>query len=129
MFSLTAAFIPGFQRPYSWEPDQCRNLWDDITSFFDANPDRQGDKYFLGNIVVHPAKDEKLAVIDGQQRLTSLLLLIKALFAKAGTSKELEGCLRIQNRLTKEMTDELRISSEVLDDDRKNLTEIVLGSV
>ena len=121
--------IPDFQRPYSWEREQCETLWDDFTAFLDTIPGNQEDKYFLGNIVTHPAPGGKLAVIDGQQRLTTLLLLIKALFTRAGTAKILEGCLRIQNKLTSELTDELRISSEVIAEDRNTLTEIVLSSI
>ncbi len=119
--------IPDFQRPYSWEREQCETLWDDFTIFLDsASAD---DKYFLGNIVIHPDGNGKYAVIDGQQRLTTLLLLIKALFTRAGTAKILEGCLRIQNKLTSEMTDDLRIYSEVIAEDKANLTEIILHSV
>lgn len=121
--------IPDFQRPYSWEREQCETLWDDLIVFFDAIQDDQEDKYFLGNVVTHPSPGGKLAVIDGQQRLTTLLLLIKALFTRAGTAKILEGCLRIQNKLTSELTDELRISSEVIAEDRNTLTEIVLRSI
>jgi hypothetical protein len=61
--------------------------------------------------------------------LTTLLLLIKALFTRAGTAKILEGCLRIQNKLTSEMTDDLRICSYVIAEDKANLTEIILYSV
>jgi hypothetical protein len=121
--------IPDFQRPYSWEREQCETLWDDFTSFMETSATNSIDKYFLGNIVVHPAENGKFAVIDGQQRLTTLLLLIKSLFSRAGTAKILEGCLRIQNKLTSEMTDELRICSEVIADDKDNLTEIILHSV
>lgn len=119
--------IPDFQRPYSWEREQCEILWDDFTTFFNsANSD---EKYFLGNIVIHPAENGKFSVIDGQQRLTTLLLLIKALFTRAGTAKILEGCLRIQNKLTSEMTDDLRICSEVIAEDKTTLTEIILHNV
>ena len=121
--------IPDFQRPYSWSRDHCETLWDDFTTFLETDPSNQDDKYFLGNIVIHPKQNGKYAVIDGQQRLTTLLLLIKALFTRAGTARTLEGCLRIQNKLTSELTDELRISSEVIAEDRETLTEIVLGTV
>jgi hypothetical protein len=119
--------IPDFQRPYSWEREQCETLWDDFTIFLDSAS--SDEKYFLGNIVIHPAENGKFAVIDGQQRLTTLLLLIKALFTRAGIAKILEGCLRIQNKLTSEMTDDLRICSEVIAEDKANLTEIILHNV
>jgi len=54
------------------------------------------------------------------------LLLIKALFTRAGTAKVLEECLYIQDELTTKKTDELRICSEVISEDKENFTEIIL---
>ncbi|KPH15129.1 DUF262 domain-containing protein [Chryseobacterium sp. ERMR1:04] len=68
--------IPTYQRPYSWEYDQCFQLYTDILNSFKSNED-----YFIGNIII--AKSEKtqnsLEIVDGQQRLITLLLLIKVL--------------------------------------------------
>src|SRR4051812_8803820 len=86
--------IPDFQRPYSWEIDQCDKLWDDIVSFYNEKKSSE-DKYFLGNLVIHHSADQ-FSVIDGQQRLTTLLLLIKALHQKAGTVRALEECLKLK---------------------------------
>jgi hypothetical protein len=123
--------IPDFQRPYSWEREHCETLWDDFTAFIESETASSDEKYFLGNIVIHPDPDKsgKLVVIDGQQRLTTLLLLIKALFTRAGTAKVLEKCLFISDDLSGEKTDELRILSEVIAEDKVNLTEIILHSV
>ena len=66
--------IPDYQRPYAWGEAECRTLWDDIFSF--AIPDEgktefdSNSEYFLGPIVTFRNED-KLEVIDGQQRLTS----------------------------------------------------------
>jgi hypothetical protein len=103
--------IPDFQRPYSWDIDQCETLWDDFISFLEKNTGNQEEKYFLGNIVIHPASDRRFAVIDGQQRLTTMLLLMKALSDRARTYKALEPCLRTRHYQTGELTDELRIST------------------
>lgn len=43
--------IPEYQRPYSWEREQCEKLWEDLRDFADSSPDKQ-DQYFLGNIVL-----------------------------------------------------------------------------
>ena len=68
--------IPSYQRPYSWEYDQCLQLYSDLMQAFE-----EGEDYFIGNIII--AKSEKnkgvLQVVDGQQRLITLLLLIKVL--------------------------------------------------
>ena len=115
--------IPMFQREYSWEQEQCETLWDDLIY---SEKDKK-DKYFLGNIVVHPIDEsEKFSVIDGQQRLTTLLLLIRALFDNAGTVKALEECLKIKDKLSSELTNNIRLNSDVIENDKKNLEKIIL---
>lgn len=117
--------IPMFQREYSWEQEQCETLWDDLIDFHNENDKK--DKYFLGNIVVHPIdENEKFSVIDGQQRLTTLLLLIRALFDNAGTVKALEECLKTKNKLSSELTNNIRLNSDVIENDKKNLEQIIL---
>ena len=78
--------IPSYQRPYSWTEDECGSLWDDLISYALPNPDalsefdENGTPYFLGTMVVFP-KDHtggRLEIIDGQQRLTSISLLLRA---------------------------------------------------
>ena len=117
--------IPMFQREYSWEQEQCETLWDDLIDFHNENDKK--DKYFLGNIVVHPIdENEKFSVIDGQQRLTTLLLLIRALFDNAGTVKALEECLKTKDTLSSELTNNIRLNSDVIENDKKNLEQIIL---
>lgn len=79
--------IPDYQRPYSWGEDECQTLWEDIISF--ALPDNKAElfddneEYFLGAIVVFRNKENKLLeVIDGQQRLTTIMLLLRAFYQK-----------------------------------------------
>lgn len=65
--------IPPFQRPYSWTLYECGQLWDDLTSGYDS-----GTTYFLGSIVYYLDPAGHAVVIDGQQRLTTLSLLLAA---------------------------------------------------
>jgi hypothetical protein len=65
-------FIPRFQRPYSWEPEQVEELWED------AVQESRGD-YFIGSMVAHKKGEDTVAVIDGQQRLTTLMMLLCAI--------------------------------------------------
>lgn len=118
--------IPDFQRPYSWEKEQCDQLWEDIIAFFESQQSRD-EKYFLGNIVIHQLGDF-YSVIDGQQRLTTLLLLIKAFHSKAGTAQILDECLRIKDPLTSQLTDKLRLDSHVIADDKNNLYDIIFNN-
>ena len=71
--------IPIYQRAYSWEKDQCARLWNDIVSL--SGNMREG--HFVGSIVrideASPAGCLKAMIIDGQQRLTTLTLLLLAL--------------------------------------------------
>lgn len=72
--------IPIYQRLYSWEKEQCKELWDDIIKI---GGDDKMDGHFIGFIlyvlddITH--SDNALPIIDGQQRLTTITLLLTAL--------------------------------------------------
>ncbi|GAA8348653.1 DUF262 and DUF1524 domain-containing protein [Helicobacter pylori] len=72
--------IPIYQRVYSWEKEQCKQLWDDIVK---TGGDDKMDGHFIGSIlyvldgITH--SDNALLIIDGQQRLTTITLLLTAL--------------------------------------------------
>ncbi len=72
--------IPIYQRVYSWEKEQCKQLWDDIIK---VGGDDKMDGHFIGSIlyvldgITH--SDNALLIIDGQQRLTTITLLLTAL--------------------------------------------------
>lgn len=71
--------IPEYQRGYSWDISQCDKLWQDIEAFISSNA---SDPYFFGTIIVDCSEDNKFSLIDGQQRTTTFLLLIKALLMR-----------------------------------------------
>lgn len=71
--------IPIYQRPYTWQEDQCDRLLDDI-----YNSAQNQKEHFLGCIVHQQEKDMdvnnmKLYLVDGQQRITTIMLIAKAL--------------------------------------------------
>ena len=71
--------IPPYQRPYAWEEEQARELLNDLLDAMD-NRDASGGLYFLGSIVLVKLPTEAQAkVIDGQQRLTTLTILLSVL--------------------------------------------------
>lgn len=80
--------IPSYQRPYMWEAKvQCEQLWSDIVDFLETYLDKNDgevdfgdDEYFLGSIVAFRNNNKEYEVIDGQQRLTTLTLLYRALY-------------------------------------------------
>lgn len=79
IFSSDFAYtIPSYQRPYAWTREEAGELWDDLYDFF-VKADSQDD-YFLGSIVLIKEEGKPPAeVIDGQQRLTTLTILLAAL--------------------------------------------------
>lgn len=71
--------VPIYQRPYTWQKDQCDRLLDDI-----YNSAQNQKEHFLGCIVHQQEKDMdvnnmKLYLVDGQQRITTIMLIAKAL--------------------------------------------------
>lgn len=70
--------IPEYQRPYRWGKDECETLWNDILSVFGDGNDIE--EYFLGSIVAYENEKNQLEIIDGQQRITTLTLLFRAVY-------------------------------------------------
>ena len=73
--------IPGYQRPYAWTKEQAGELFDDLLSAMrDARISGATSQYFLGSIVIiKEDKKPESCVVDGQQRLTTLTILLAAL--------------------------------------------------
>jgi len=133
--------IPDYQRPYAWGEEHCQTLWDDIFTF--AFPDdnyqkfNSDDEYFLGPIVTFKNKDknDKLEVIDGQQRLTTLMLLLRAFYDKFKHMKDgnalrtremISKCIWKTNEFGEADLSVLKINSEVAtDNDKEEFLEIL----
>ncbi|WP_461791738.1 DUF262 domain-containing protein [Pedobacter sp.] len=65
--------IPEYQRPYVWKEKQINRLLDDFREYF-ADNDHEKSMFYLGSIILHQ-DGNKLNIIDGQQRITTLLLM------------------------------------------------------
>ncbi len=124
--------IPDYQRPYAWGEDQLLTLWEDLLAFAiphgDADAFDSDDEYFLGPIVTFRNTDRRLEIIDGQQRLTTLMLLLRAFYAKFENQKDKESrltlakiaeCLWKTDEFGEADRDQLKIDSEVASDDDK----------
>ena len=81
--------IPEYQRSYSWNITQCDKLWQDIDAFIESEA---SDPYFFGTIIVDCSEENKFNLIDGQQRTTTFLLLLKALLIRLN-----EAIIKIPN--------------------------------
>ncbi|WP_240916077.1 DUF262 domain-containing protein [Sanguibacter sp. HDW7] len=77
--------VPLYQRPYSWGHSQCAQLWNDIIDLTAARRTDPALTHFIGSLVLAQSPDfelvgvARLLVVDGQQRLTTLSLLLAAL--------------------------------------------------
>ena len=86
--------IPIYQRPYSWTESQCRQLWKDILR---AGSNDKVSAHFIGSIVYiekglyQVSSQSPLLVIDGQQRLTTVSLIVEALARHLGDSEPFSG--------------------------------------
>lgn len=136
----TKFLIPDYQRPYAWGADECQTLWDDLFlfSFPDNNCDnfdRESDEYFLGPIVTFKNDAGNMEIIDGQQRLTTLMLLLRAFYDKfkkmkddksEKTRKQIEQCLWKTDEYGDADKTALKIDSEVATDkDKDEFLEIL----
>lgn len=73
--------IPSFQRPYAWTEEETGELFDDLFDFYEN--EGTDEQYFLGSVVLVKEDDKPHAeVIDGQQRLTTLTILLAAITSK-----------------------------------------------
>src|SRR6266576_3043887 len=124
--------IPIYQRTYSWTEKECRELWDDIvrTGTNDAI-----SVHFVGSIVYietglsQVTHQAPLLVIDGQQRLTTITLLIEALARALGDTEPVDGFtdrrLRNYYLLNPEETGERHYKLLLTQTDKPTLTAIV----
>ena len=86
--------IPIYQRTYSWTEKECRQLWDDIMR---TGSNDSVSVHFIGSIVYiekglsQVSSQSPLLVIDGQQRLTTVTLLVAALAQALGETEPVDG--------------------------------------
>lgn len=75
--------IPEYQRPYAWTEDEITTLFEDLWEFATTSGGTNNDgTYFLGCVVSYENEDKEQEIIDGQQRITSLFLLLRAIYTK-----------------------------------------------
>ena len=80
-FTKSEFYIPTYQRPYAWQVAQCEQLIEDINVHMENFDDSVQDNYFFGAILIaqESGEEHEVALIDGQQRTTTFMLLLKAL--------------------------------------------------
>ena len=92
--------IPNYQRPYAWSEDHIEDLFNTIKSSFEDNQEQStlSGKYpaFFGSVIVSYTQDNKYLIIDGQQRITTFLLVLRVILDKLNEHKK-----QIEDRLYK----------------------------
>jgi hypothetical protein len=129
--------VPHYQRPYSWKEEQWKTLWRDVLELLE---DREAKPHFLGSIVSSPARSvpegvEKRLLIDGQQRLTTLLILLTIIRDRARDTGAGKLADRVEDLITnrhEEGGDHLKLlptqSEDAADSDREAFVRLVGGS-
>lgn len=126
IFDSEKFIIPLYQRAYAWEDKQLVQLLEDV------NDIEEGEKYYIGSLIVSNT-GEKLEVIDGQQRLTSLYLLLNCL--GINTKHSLSFACRKKSNYTLEHIHEVinktdgDLESEMLQDNIKIGIEILKENI
>lgn len=116
--------IPDFQRPYKWNVEKCETLWNDIENFTLTDA-KAGSDYFLGTIVSYINDDKNQEIIDGQQRITSFFLLLRAFFRKLEVMVEDEDVIGLKNQLAPCIWDINPISQKVSDKAKIHIESLV----
>lgn len=130
--------IPEYQRPYSWSDDEIITLFDDIWDFSNEREQQNGAKsYFLGCVVSY-MEDSQRQIIDGQQRITSLFLLLRAVFTmleqEENATDEVTNFIKLikpalwkQNEMTgKEDRTQMLLKSDVVMDSGNEILRKIL---
>jgi len=113
--------IPPYQRPYAWESEQIDELWHDIIDTLDRG-------HFMGSVVLCSPDEQRPEIIDGQQRMTTIIILLSLIRDKYRELKpDLIG--RIQQFLENSYAEpDLRFKFKPGNANKHVFTEFVLRS-
>jgi uncharacterized protein with ParB-like and HNH nuclease domain len=129
--------VPHYQRPYSWKEEQWKTLWHDVLELLE---EREAKPHFLGSIVTSPARTvpegvEKRLLIDGQQRLTTLLVLLTLIRDRAREGGAVKLADRIEDLVTnrhEDGADHFKLlptqSEDAAESDREAFVRILSGT-
>lgn len=131
--------IPEYQRPYAWTDEQIQTLFDDLVEYTlmqNSNSEKESN-YFLGTVVSYENEYGEKEIIDGQQRITSLFLLLRAIYSKLDSMTEtdevknfksqIESALWEQNELTAKVNyNKILIESRVMNNEGNKIFSEIL---
>ena len=108
--------VPRYQRPYAWEEEQVDELLDDLLAAMERDPDAP---YFLGSIVLIKDENPRSQIVDGQQRLTTLTMLMCVLrdLASPESKSNFDHIIVQKGKPILGIEDEYRVTLRELDRD------------
>ena len=73
--------VPKYQRPYQWRKVEAEEFWNDLYSYYEDRRDNSQNisNLFLGTFIFHATGEKKYEIVDGQQRITSIFILLIAI--------------------------------------------------
>ena len=117
--------IPVYQRNYDWQEENCKKLFTDIENIIKHNEEIE---HFLGTVVYVLTKIERdyeeYVLIDGQQRITSISLLLKALHEKI-ISEDTKESIWEQYLINKKSPDNIRIRLKPIESDSVSYKQLI----
>lgn len=141
--------IPDYQRPYRWDEEKCATLWEDVVSFFRENKSNK-EEYYLGTLVLCEGEEAgEKEIIDGQQRITSFVLMLRAFYKKLegmdrsphvdGLKRQIEPCIWKMDAMSREVEwqiddasgksvakNDMRIVSKIITDNDKEKLRLII---
>ncbi len=132
--------IPEYQRPYAWGNDEIQTLFDDLWEFTTNGQggSENNGTYFLGTVVAYENENKEQEIIDGQQRITSLFLLLRAIYTMLSNAdtktkeaenfiKQIEPAIWRTNKLTGEVDyTSILLSSRVMNNEGNEILRMLL---
>ena len=104
--------IPEYQRSYAWTDEQVQTLFDDLVEYTSNQEESTEGTYFLGSVVSFE-NEKQQEIIDGQQRITTLFLLLRALYSKLSKMTETKETKNFKSQIESALWEQDELTAEV----------------
>ncbi len=118
----TKYIIPPYQRPYAWTESECGELFEDLKTAFYKN---KSEGHFLGNLVLATSIRDEYEVIDGQQRLTTLIMFLNVLYKFDANNRKLKNTIWILNDRTDAIIEQRVKTNIFIEKDALSFNEVL----